>query len=36
MQSAVPKGEGGMVAILGAEIDKVEDIIKNFDCEVSK
>lgn len=35
MQSAVPKGEGGMVAILGAEIDKVEDIIKNFDCEVA-
>ena len=35
MQSAVPKGEGGMVAILGAEIDKVEDIIKNFDCEIA-
>ena len=35
MQSAVPKGEGGMVAILGAEIDKVEGIIKNFDCEIA-
>ncbi len=35
MQSAVPKGEGGMVAILGAEIDKVEDVIKNYDCEIA-
>jgi [acyl-carrier-protein] S-malonyltransferase len=32
MQDAVPKGEGGMVAVLGSEIDKIEDIInKNQD-----
>ena len=27
MQSAVPKGEGGMLAVLGSEIEIVEDII---------
>ncbi len=34
MQSAVPKGQGGMIAILGAEIEKINDILnstqKNF------
>ena len=28
MQSAVPKGEGGMVAVLGSEIKKIEKIIE--------
>ena len=28
MQSAVPKGEGGMVAILGSEIKKIEQILQ--------
>ena len=35
MQTAVPKGQGGMVAILGAEIDKINEIINNneqFKC----
>ena len=29
MQSAVPKNEGGMVAVLGADINKIEDILNN-------
>ncbi len=29
MQSAVPKGEGGMIAVLGAEINNVTEIISN-------
>ncbi len=29
MQNAVPKNEGGMVAVLGEEIQKIEEIIKN-------
>ncbi len=29
MQNAVPKNEGGMVAVLGEDIKKIEDIIKN-------
>ena len=29
MQSAVPKGQGGMLAVLGAEITKINEIIKN-------
>ena len=28
MQSAVPKGEGGMVAVLGSKIEKIEKIIE--------
>ncbi len=36
MQNAVPKNEGGMVAVLGEEIKKIEEIIKdnksNFSC----
>ena len=28
MQSAVPKGDGGMVAVLGSEIEKIEKIIE--------
>jgi [acyl-carrier-protein] S-malonyltransferase len=39
MQSAVPKGEGGMVAILGSEIQKVEKIIEenknNYECFIA-
>ena len=36
MQNAVPKNEGGMVAVLGENIDKVQEIIQknknNFNC----
>ncbi len=35
MQSAVPKGEGGMLAVLGTDIDKIEQIINNFNCEIA-
>ena len=38
MQTAVPKGQGGMIAILGAEIDKINEIINNneqFKCYVA-
>jgi len=28
MQNAVPKGEGGMIAVLGSTVEKVENIIK--------
>ena len=29
MQNSVPKGEGGMLAILGTEIDEIEKILKD-------
>ena len=29
MQSAVPKGQGGMLAVLGSEIEKINEIINN-------
>ena len=29
MQNAVPKGEGGMLAVLGSNIDKIEKILKD-------
>ncbi len=36
MQNAVPKNQGGMVAVLGEEIQKIQDVIKdnknNFNC----
>ena len=38
MQTAVPKGQGGMIAILGAEVDKINEIINNneqFKCYVA-
>ena len=39
MQNAVPKGEGGMVAVLGSEIGKIEDIINNnsksYECFIA-
>ena len=39
MQSAVPKGEGGMVAVLGSEIEKIEKIIKEnknkYECFIA-
>ena len=39
MQNAVPKGEGGMLAVLGSEIDKIDEIInlnsKNFSCYIA-
>jgi len=39
MQSAVPKGEGGMVAVLGSEIEKIEKIIEDnkhkYECFIA-
>ena len=39
MQTAIPKGEGGMVAVLGSEIGKIEDIInnnkENYECFIA-
>tara|TARA_Y100000748_G_scaffold127641_1_gene106949 strand:+ start:404 stop:1327 length:924 start_codon:yes stop_codon:yes gene_type:complete len=39
MQSAVPKGQGGMMAVLGSDIGKINDIInnnaENFKCYVA-
>ena len=39
MQNAVPKGEGGMVAVLGSKVDIVEKILsennKNFDVQIA-
>ena len=39
MQEAVPKGEGGMLAILGVKIDKIKEILlentKNFTCYIA-
>ena len=30
MQNSVPKGEGGMLAVLGAEIDKIKNGYNSF------
>ena len=38
MQTAVPQGQGGMLAVLGTEIEKINEIIhnnKNFKCYVA-
>ena len=39
MQSAVPKGQGGMLAVLGSEIEKINEIINNneekFKCYIA-
>ena len=39
MQSAVPKGQGGMMAVLGSEIEKINQILnsnkKKFQCYVA-
>ena len=39
MQTAVPKGQGGMIAVLGSEIEKINEIIdknnQNFKCFVA-
>ena len=38
MQNAVPKGEGGMTAILGAKIDEINEILNDksrFDCFIA-
>ena len=39
MQSAISKGQGGMLAVLGSEIEKINEIIKNnedkFKCYVA-
>jgi [acyl-carrier-protein] S-malonyltransferase len=39
MQSAVPKGEGGMLAVLGSEIQKIEKILKEninkYECYIA-
>ena len=33
MQNAVPKGEGGMVAVLGSKIEDIENIL-NRKCQI--
>ena len=39
MQSAVPKGEGGMIAVLGSDIEQIEKIIKEnknkYECFIA-
>ena len=39
MQTALPKGQGGMIAVLGSEIEKINEIIENnqdkFRCYVA-
>ncbi len=35
MQSAVPKGEGGMLAILGSNVIEIEKIASNYECEIA-
>jgi [acyl-carrier-protein] S-malonyltransferase len=39
MQSSVPKGTGGMIAVLGSEIQKIENIIKEnkskYECYIA-
>ena len=39
MQSAVPKGEGGMIAVLGTKIDFIENLLKenlnNYECFIA-
>ena len=39
MQNSVPKGEGGMTAVLGSSIEKIEDILKshsnNFNVQIA-
>ena len=39
MQSAVPKGEGGMVAVLGSNIEQIEKIIEEnknkYECFIA-
>ena len=39
MQNSVPKGEGGMVAVLGTSVEKIENILKdnqnNFKAEIA-
>ncbi len=39
MQNSIPKGEGGMIAVLGAEINEIEKILrenhKNFKVEIA-
>ena len=39
MQEAVPKGEGGMLAILGSDLDSINNILKenekNFECFIA-
>ena len=39
MQTAVPQGQGGMIAVLGSEIEKINEIIENnqdkFKCYVA-
>ena len=39
MQNSVPKGEGGMLAVLGSKIDEIEKILKdnenNFKAQIA-
>ena len=31
MQEAVPRGQGGMLAILGSDIDSIDKILKDYE-----
>ena len=39
MQNSIPKGEGGMIAVLGSTVNKIEDIINNnsnsYECFIA-
>ena len=39
MQSSVPKGEGGMIAVLGTSIDFIENLLNenlnNYECFIA-
>ena len=39
MQNSIPKGEGGMIAVLGSAVNKIEDIINNnsnsYECFIA-
>ena len=36
MQTAVPKGQGGMIAVLGSEIEKINEVIDNNKEKIDK
>ena len=35
MQNSVPKGEGGMVAVLGSEIEKLKTLLKKINLSMN-
>tara|TARA_B100001540_G_scaffold308728_1_gene323841 strand:- start:496 stop:1416 length:921 start_codon:yes stop_codon:yes gene_type:complete len=35
MQAAVPKGEGGMLAVLGVNVEEISDLINNKNCYIA-